>query len=160
MSELRLDLNRDYWAQNKGQADGVARAVAAVYRAYLGDGFDPTSEGEEARRNRRWFEALVYFQRSFSGQRWRDTITLATAFELLLHPPSQGDTSRLIRKAIKRFSRGSSQGDTDAEEFRRVNSARNEIVHSGTQVTDFDIGRARRAFVSAFLGHVEEESLV
>jgi len=160
MSELRIDLNPDYWTKNKAEADRVARAVAAIYRAYLRAGFDPARTDNDARRNRRWFEALVYFQRSFSGQGWRDTITLATAFELLLHPPSKGDTSRIIRKAIKRFSGGSSEGEKHAEAFGRVYRARNEIVHGGARVTSFDIEQTRRAFVSAFLGHVEDEGLV
>lgn len=160
MSELRIDLNLDYWANNKLEADGVAHAVAAIYRAYLGNGFDPTRGGDEARRNRRWFEAQVYFQRSFSGQSWRDIITLSTAFELLLHDPSRGDTSKSIRRAIRRLSGSASEGDRHAEAFGRVYRARNEIVHGGVQATSFDIEQARCAFVSAFLGHVKEEGLV
>ena len=157
MSELRLDLSPDYWRQHKQEADRVARAVGAVYRAYLRDGFDPTSDSEAAGSNRRRFEALVYFQRSFSGQTWRDTITLATAFELLLHDPSKGKTSKRIRNAIKRLS---GQGDSAAEAFGRVYRVRNEIVHGGAQITTFDIDRARRAFVSTFLGHAEDEGLL
>jgi hypothetical protein len=158
MSELRLDLNTAYWTTNKQEADRVATAVSAIYRAYLGAGFDRTTDGVDAGRNRRWFEALVYFQRSFSGQKWHDTITLATAFELLLYNPAKGETSRLVRKAIKKLTGG--QGDVYADAFGRVYRARNEIIHAGTQTTDFDLEEARRAFVAAFLGHVAEEGLV
>jgi hypothetical protein len=158
MSELRIDLDPGYWASHRDDAGRIARAVTAIYRAYLQTGFDHTDHSEEARRNRRWFEALVYFQRSFSGRRWMDTITLATAFELLLHDPARGETSKRIRAAIKRLT--GREGDKHADAFLRVHLARNEIMHRGTQDRNFDIGDSRRAFVTAWLGHVDAEGLV
>ncbi|MDQ3676632.1 MAG: hypothetical protein M3401_07485 [Actinomycetota bacterium] len=157
MSELRIDLDSGYWANNRHDAGRIARAVRAVYRAYLQAGFDPKDDSDEARRNRRWFEALVYFQRSFSGRRWMDTTTLATAFELLLHNPAKGETSKRIRAAIRRLA--GREGEKHANAFLRVYLARNEIVHRGTQDRNFDIEDSRRAFVTAFLGHVEDEAL-
>jgi hypothetical protein len=158
MSELRIDLDPGYWARHREDAGRIARAVRAMYRAYLQAGFDHTNASKEARRNRRWFEALVYFQRSFSGRRWMDTITLATAFELLLHDPTKDETSKRIRAAIKRLT--GREGDKHAEAFSRVYLARNEIMHRGTQDTTFDIEDSRRAFVTAWLAHVDDQGLV
>jgi hypothetical protein len=158
MSELRIDLDSGYWASNTDDAGHIAHAVQAVYRAYLQAGFDATDDSIEARRNRRRFDALVYFQRSFSGRPWMDTITLATAFELLLHNPAKRETSKRIRAAIKRLA--GREGGKHADAFSRVYFARNEIMHRGTQDRNFDIGDSRRAFVTAFLGHVEDEALL
>lgn len=51
---------------------------------------------------------------------------------------------------------GSREGAEHAEAFRLVYRARGEIVHGGARVTGLNLAEARRAFVAAFVKHVQE----
>ena len=159
MSELRIDRDADYWSTRSDEARRVAAAVASIYRSYLRHGFDPSRDDDQAREARRRFDSLAYFQRSLSGQGWRDIITLSTAFELLLHDPTARNTSKRIRNTIKRLFPGSSEGLQHADAFGRVYRARGEIVHEGARVTSLNLEEARRAYVAAFVRHVETQPL-
>ncbi len=159
MSDLRFDVDPSYWATHRQEADRIQQMVASVYRGYLQHGFDPGRDDDQAREARRRFESLAYFQRSLSGQDWRDIITLSTAFELLLHNPSAGNTSKRIRKRITSLLGDSGEGTQHAEAFRRVYRARSEIVHGGARITNLNLDNARRAYVSAFVKHVENEPI-
>lgn len=156
MSELRIDFDRDFWASHVEEGTRINRAARAIYRRYLAEGMDSTRIDDHARTSRRWFESMTYFQRSFSGQRWRDIITLSTAFESLLHDPSQGDTARRIVLEIRRLLGTSPDASAHADAFRRVYLARNEILHDGLQRTDVDLVEARRAYVHAFVERASE----
>jgi hypothetical protein len=150
MSMLRMDLDPAYWREHREEADRVASAVGTVYRGYLCRGFDRSQDDAAARQSRRRFESTVFFQRSFTSSPWRDVITLSTPFELLLHNPSAGNTSKLIRGALKAVSRGSER-TRYLDAFDRVSKARNEIMHQGTQRTQVDLPDAREAYVRAFV---------
>jgi hypothetical protein len=156
MSELRIDFDRDFWTNHVEEGTRINQAARAIYRRYLAEGIDRTRTDHGARTSRRWFESMTYFQRSFSGHRWRDIITLSTAFESLLHDPSQGDTSKRIVREIKRLLGAGPEASVYAEAFRRVYRARNEILHDGLQKTDVDLVEARRAYVRAIVEHVSE----
>jgi len=153
MSMLRMDLDPAYWREHRDEANRVAGAVGTVYRGYLRRGFDRSQDDAAARQSRRRFESTVFFQRSFTSSPWRDIITLSTAFELLLHNPSVGNTSKLIRRALKAVSRGS-EGMRYLDAFDRVSKARNEIMHQGTQRTQVDLPGAREAYVRTFVQEV------
>jgi hypothetical protein len=153
MSMLGMDLDPAYWSEHREEADRVAGAVGTVYRGYLRRGFDRSQDDAAARQSRRQFESTVFFQRSFTGSPWRDIITLSTAFELLLHGPSAGNTSKLIRGALKAISRGSER-NRYLDAFDQVSKARNEIMHQGTQRTQVDLPGAREAYVRAFVQEV------
>ncbi len=151
MSELRVDFDPDFWVGHVEDGGRINQATRAIYRRYLSEGIDRARTDSGARTSRRWFESMTYFQRSFSGQRWRDVITLATAFEALLHDPSQGDTSKRIVSEIKRLLGTGSEVSAHVEAFRRVYRARNEILHEGLQTTEVDLAEARRVYVQAFV---------
>ena len=157
MSELRIDMDPKYWATEAEEARRVWGSVASVYRGYLRHGFEPGRADDEARETRRRFDSLAYFQRSLSGQGWRDIISLSTAFELLLHDPSASNTSKRIRRRITSLFGGTSEGSQHADAFGRVYKARGEIVHGGARITDLNLEEARRAYVAAFVKHVEDQ---
>ena len=156
MGELRVDFDPSYWDHHREEGDRIARATHAVYREYLATGISRSETGERARTSRRYFESMTYFQRSCSGQTWRDIITLALAFEALLHDPSHGETSKRIAKEIRRLIGSRAEATDYATAFQRVYKARNEILHEGVQSTEVDLDDARRAYVSAFLERIEE----
>jgi hypothetical protein len=155
MSELRIDIDPAYWEAHSQEGDQVQQRVWAVYRGYLRNGFDPDRTDELARATRRRFESLTYFQRSFSGQVWRDIISLSTAFELLLHDHSAANTSKRIRNTIKSLFGGSAEGAQHARAFGQVYDARNKVVHDGIRNPHLDLDDSRRAYVSAFVRYVE-----
>ncbi len=154
MSEMRIDIDPAYWEAHPLEGDQVQQKVWAVYRGYLRYGFDPDRADELARAARRRFESLTYFQRSFSGQGWRDIISLSTAFELLLHDHSAANTSKRIRNTIKSLFGGSAEGAQHAKAFGQVYDARNKIVHDGIRNPHLDLDGSRRAYVSAFIKYV------
>lgn len=158
MGELRMDFDPTYWDDHHGEGDRLARATRAVYREYLSSGISRRDTGELARTSRRYFESMTYFQRSFSGQPWRDIITLALAFEALLHEPSRGETSKRITNEIRRLIPSKAKAYVVA--FQRVYKARNEILHEGVQSTEVDLDDARRAYVDAFVERIEESGYV
>jgi hypothetical protein len=155
MSELHVDIDPVYWEAHAKEGDQVQQMVWAVYRGYLRYGFDPDSTDEIARIARRRFESLTYFQRSFSGQGWRDIISLSIAFELLLHERSAANTAKRIRNTIKSLFGASAAGEQYASAFSQVYDARNKVVHDGIRNPHLDLDASRRAYVSAFVKHVE-----
>jgi hypothetical protein len=160
MSDLRTDIDAAYWETNPEEGNKVQQAVWAVYRGYLRYAFDPDRTDELAREARRRFESLTYFQRSFSGQAWRDITSLSTAFELLLHDPSAANTSKRIRNTIKSLFGGSAEGTQHATAFGRVYDARNKVIHDGVRNPRFNLDDSRRAYVSAFVKHVDDAGSV
>jgi hypothetical protein len=156
MSELRMDLDTAYWKTETDLSAAIRTAVATVYRQYLQHGIDRSHTDPDAARSRRLFESTAYFQRSFSGQSWRDLTSLSTAFEFLLHDPTKGNTSKRIVNDIKRLIGSSSQATQHADAFRKVYAARNEIVHAGNQHTVVDMRAARRAFVETFVKQIQD----
>lgn len=157
-SDLNIDLDSTYWSRRRQDtADRLHDAVDHVYGGYLMYGRHRIKGDARSRVYRKTFDSLSYFKQSFSrsDHDWRATVSLATAFEMLLTDTyREGVTARLQRRTKILLSgvrgrAGYEQAVTD------VYAARSEIVHSGARTTDPDLHAARQAWVRCFLGIVD-----
>lgn len=157
-SGLNIDLDSTYWSRRRqGAADRLHAAVDhQVYSGYLMRGRHVVKGDGRARVYQKTFDSLSYFKQSFSrSEDWRATVSLATAFEMLLTDTyREGVTARLQRRT-KILLAGVRERARYEQAVTDVYTARSEIVHNGARMTDPDLDAARQAWVRCFLGLVE-----
>ena len=150
LSDLSIEIDPDYRGARKIIA-AIETAVAIVYRGHLQHMW-PERRDVRNRTCDRLFESLLYFLRSFHGrgQSWPATVSLATAFEMLLTDSYSDGVSKRLARRLKLVLRGTRGTRRYQEAFGVVYKARGDLVHAGAEPTDLDLHRAQQAFVLAF----------
>ena len=151
LSDLRVDLIADYWRNRRSRADRLAQAVTTVYRGYLRYSLGG-ADGGRARANRKAFESMAYFRRSFSPSenRWQEVVSLATAFEFLLTDRyERGVTDRLMRRS-RNLLKGTAGRTALEQAISDLYTARSHVVHGDVTQVPVDLEVAREAYVRCF----------
>lgn len=160
-SELNIDLDARFWSRRRERtANTVRDAVENVYTGYLAHGRNYHVHDARARVYRKLFDALGYYKQSFSrsDDDWRATVSLATAWEMMLTDRyATGVTARLERRT-KLLLKGVTGTTKYQQAVRDTYSARSEIVHEGALQTQADLHAARAAYVHCFVEIVRRMS--
>lgn len=149
LSDLAVDLDPRYWNRYSAKADLVHSMMDRLYGGYLQHSVGNRRETRLGRLYRKLFDAVHYFRRSFHDD-WTATISLATAFEMMLTDNySRGVTERL-RRRTELLLKGQPGTKRYQQAVVDVYDARSATVHGGAlAMSDLDV--ARRAFVLVFL---------
>ena len=144
-SDLNIDLDSKYWTrQRQARADRAENAASTLYRGFLAHRHLPDARG---RTYRKIFESLNYFKRSFSVSDWQATVSLATAFEMLLTDRYEPGVAARLQRRTQLLLRGTPGTRGYQEAVTNVYDARSEIVHTGFKSTAPPMHQARQAYV-------------
>jgi hypothetical protein len=152
LSDLSVELNPYYWRRRHNFEDNLYSALDNVYTGYLTNSVLSDRDDATSRTYRKLFEALTYFRRSFhvSDADWSATISLSTAFEMLLTDHfASGVSTRLVRR-LRLLLKGTPGTRSYQTAVADLYDARSQIVHAG-ETPSADLLTARRAFVLAFV---------
>jgi hypothetical protein len=152
LSELNVQLDPSWRARRRRVLVEIEQAIGAALSGYLRHRSGRSGETAKARTYNRAFESLDYFRRSFArgGATWAATVSLATAFEMLLtdHYASGVDETLAQRTSLLLSGVRGRVGYQQA--VRDVYQARSNIVHAGSGATVRDLTEAQRAYALAF----------
>jgi hypothetical protein len=150
LSDLSIEIDPTYRGARRTVAS-IEVAVRDVYRGHLRHMWR-RQRNVRTRTYDRLFEALAFFLRSFQGggRGWSGTVSLATAFEMLLTDSYSSGVSRRLERRLKLVLRGTRGTVLYQEAFRAMYKARGDLVHAGTEPTGLDLRRGQQAFVVAF----------
>ncbi|MGY1620635.1 hypothetical protein ACI789_00385 [Geodermatophilus sp. SYSU D00965] len=150
LSDLPVILDSDHWNKRADEGEDLWRALNALGEINLQTRVSRPSVARTAkgRTARKLFTSLDYFRRSLGVNRWYATVSLGTAFEMLLTSHYQaGVTARLQRRAT--LLTGSS---ADGDVVRRLYEARSRLVHEGlAPPDDLPLLEAQRIFVDCLV---------
>jgi len=152
LSELNVQLDPSWRARRRRVLVEIEHAVGAVLSGYLRHRTGRSGDTAKARTYGRAFESLDYFRRSFArgGATWAATVSLATAFEMLLTDHYAGGVDETLERRTGLLLTGV-RGRTGYERVvRDVYKARSEIVHAGSGAGVGDLVDAQRAFALVF----------
>jgi hypothetical protein len=95
---------------------------------------------------------LDYFRRSFvrGGATWAATVSLATAFEMLLTDHYAGGVAETLARRTGLLLSGVRGGTGYQQAVRDVYKARSDIVHAGAGAHSAELIEAQRAFALVF----------
>lgn len=149
LSDLSVDLDPRHWNRRPVVANRIFSAMQQLHAGYLEHSIGVKNEDARGLTYRKLFDAVYYYRRSFRDD-WTSSISLATAFEMLLTDRyERGVTERLRRRTALllkgvRGTRGFQQSVVEVYE------ARSATVHRGVAASQ-DHANARVAFVLCFL---------
>jgi hypothetical protein len=150
LSDLSIEIDPSYRGA-RSTIEAIDAAVSQVYRGHL-EHMWRRKRNARTRTYDRLFEALQFFLRSChgGGRSWAATLSLATAFEMLLTDSYSGGVRERLVRRLRLVLRGTRGTLAYQAAFRALYSARGDLIHAGTEPTDIDMRRARQAFVLAF----------
>ncbi|WP_430478390.1 hypothetical protein ACQZM9_11650 [Streptomyces sp. P11-1] len=157
ISALNIEIDPRYWNRYGDSAQEVRAAVDLVFDGYM--------RHVHLRRPRerpdaytaaltKLHDALSYFRRSFheSDQGWAASLSLATAFEMMLTDGvNRGEIAAKLQRRVRLLLRGKRGVERYPESVHRLYKHRNEIIHAGLTDGQFDIADAQRCFVLCFM---------
>lgn len=150
LSDLSIEIDPTYRGSRKTIL-AIDAAIGLVFRGHL-EHMWPRKRNARTRTNARLFESLRFFLRSFhlGGASWSATVSLATAFEMLLTDSySRGVSGRLSRR-LALVLRGIPGTRKYQSAFAGLYRARGNLVHAGADPGAVDLKTAQQAFVHAF----------
>ncbi len=152
ISELNVELDPARRAMRRVVIPEIEAGITAALDGRLRHISPAAVATVRGRTYRRVFDSLDYFRRSFpaSGSSWSATVSLATAFEMLLTDHYAGGvksalvdrTGALLHRVHGRRRLQEAVGD--------LYEARSEIVHGNTTAPPESLVDAQRAFALAF----------
>lgn len=151
-SDLNIDLDAGFWNQRRrATADVVEAAVTAVFEGLLRYSIAGRDDAR-SRTYRKIFESMAYFTRSFSSseREWQETVSLATAFEMLLTDGYQSGVADRLERRVRLLLKGTRGTLALQAAVRDLYEARSQIVHLGNKKVSVDLPRARHAYALTF----------
>lgn len=150
LSDLSIEIDPAYRGSRKTIAS-IDAAIGSVYRGHL-EHMWPRRRDARTRTNARLFEALSFFLRSFhlGGASWSATVSLATAYEMLLTDSYSRGVSERLRRRLALVLRGVPGTRAYQAAFAGLYRARGNLVHAGSEAGEVDLKAAQQAFVHAF----------
>lgn len=151
LSDLAIEIDPRQWRRRPAMAAAISQAVEVTYTRYLRQRFEHRTDAR-SRTARKMFDSLAYFRRSNqrSTQVWGASISLATAFEMLL-TDHYGDPSGTIARRTQILLRGVRGTEALQHAVRTMYTARSELVHQGNEDVEVDLVLARQAYVRCFI---------
>ncbi|MFG2052243.1 hypothetical protein ACGFIW_33030 [Micromonospora sp. NPDC048935] len=151
LSDLAVEIGPRYWGRYQARANNVYRAVGDLYAGYMNYSLGVPKEDSRGRTYRKLFEAVTYFRRSYSGsgEDWAATVSLATAFEMLLTDSFERGVAQRLRRRTRALLKGARGTVGYQKAVEELYYSRSATVHSGV-VPTFPLEEARKAFVLAF----------
>lgn len=161
-TDLNIDLDATFWTtRRRGTADRVEWAVGTVYTGLLRYSIGGIDDAR-ARTHRKLFESMAYFKRSFSTseREWRETVSLATAFEMMLTDGYQSGVTKRLERRVQLLLKGVRGTTKYQAAVRELYEARSQIVHLGNRNVTVDLNTARHAYVLAFCALADRLSAI
>jgi hypothetical protein len=151
LSDLAIELDLARLSERRPQLAAIGAAVERAYRGYLTQLARPELDDARVRTWARMFEALTFYRRSFCGplHGWSRTVSLGTAYELLLADGGDQGVTSLLRDRVGLLLHGRPHVSAHQRACVEVYESRCDLVHQGMR-TDVDLLAAQRAFVDIF----------
>ena len=126
--------------------------MSAVLSGYIPSLWRVHAHTVSARTYRRVFDSMDYFRRSFprGGSNWAATVSLATAFEMLLTDGYAGGVGKVLARRTGALLHGRRGRRSYQAAVEALYTARSEIVHGSSWQAQFDLKEAQQAYVLAF----------
>lgn len=157
ISELNIEIDPRYWNRYRGSAQEARQAVDLVYDGYMRHAvLRRPSERPDAHTAAftKLHDALSYFRRSFheSDQGWTASLSLATAFEMMLTDGvNRGEIAAKLQRRVRLLLRGKRGVVSYSQAVHRLYKHRNSIMHAGVVDGQFSIADAQHCFVLCFM---------
>ena len=152
LSELNVQLDPSWRARRRRVFVEIEQAVGEAFSGYLRYRSGRSGESTKARTYKRAFESLDYFRRSFArgGTTWAATVSLATAFEMLLTDHYAGGIDKTLARRTGLLLSGVRGRVSYQQAVRDVYQARSDIVHAGSGTAVQELIEAQRAYALVF----------
>ena len=152
LSELNVRLDPTWRGRRRAVLGEIELAVNAALSGMLRHRSGRAGHAAKRRTYTRAFDSLDYFRRSFArgGSTWAATVSLATAFEMLLTDHYAGGVQDTLARRTGLLLAGMRGRRAYEQAVRDIYKARSDIVHAGSRDLEVDLRAAQQAYTLAF----------